>query len=164
MKNHASMKRLAFILFAIAVLAILTGAAIRLAAPIDLSASERATFARANQLYEAGQFAAAINLYEQLTARGIVNADLYFNLGQAYAQLGKANRAAEWYQQAAQLAPRDGQITARLQQVGVAPRGLPLASNEIALLALLVASVSALIVVGRRRGVFARQSAARRTI
>jgi tetratricopeptide (TPR) repeat protein len=158
------MKRLAFILFAIAVLAILTGAAVQLATPIELSASDHATFARANQLYEAEQFAAAINLYEQLTARGVINADLYFNLGQAYAQLGKANQAAEWYQRAAQLAPRDGQITARLHQLGVASRGLPLASNEVALLALLAASAIALIVVGRRRGVFARQSAARRTI
>ena len=158
------MKRLAFVLFAAAMLALMLGAAVQLAAPIDLAASDRATFARANQLYEAGQFAAAINLYEQLTAKGIVNADLYFNLGQAYAQAGKANQATEWYQRAAQLAPRDGQIAARLQQAGVASRGLPLASNEVALLALFAAGVIALIVMARRHKVFARRSAARQNV
>ena len=75
-----------------------------------MTEADRATFARANQLVEAGQVAAAVNLYEQLSAQGIVNADLFYNLGQAYAQLGKTNQAIEYYARAAQIAPRDGQI------------------------------------------------------
>ena len=62
-----------------------------------MAEADRATFARANQLAEAGQLAAALNLYEQLSAQGIVNADLFYNLGQTYAQLGQTSKGIEYY-------------------------------------------------------------------
>ena len=154
------MKRLGLVILLIVMVAGAIGLTAQLTAPRQMSAADRATFARANQLVEAGQVAAAVNLYEQLSAQGIVNADLFYNLGQAYAQLGKTNQAVAFYAQAAQLAPRDGQIAERLRQVGVSTRSvLPLTTNELLLGALLLANVIAVVFVGRRHGLLAKRTA-----
>ena len=147
------MKRLGLVILLVAMLAVAFGATAQLTAPRQMTEADRATFARANQLYEAGQVAAAANLYEQLGAQGIVNADLFYNLGQAYSQLGKANQAAEYYTRAAQIAPRDGQIAARLKQAGISTRSVvPLTTNELMLGALLLANGIAVLFIWRRRG------------
>jgi tetratricopeptide (TPR) repeat protein len=154
------MKRLGLVILLIAMLAVSFGLTARMTAPRPMSAADRATFARANQLVAAGQVAAAVNLYEQLSAQGLVNADLFYNLGQAYSQLGKANRAIEYYTRAAQLAPRDGQIAERLKQAGVSTRSVvPLSTNELMLGALLLASVIAVLFVGRRHGLLVKRVA-----
>jgi tetratricopeptide (TPR) repeat protein len=153
------MKRLGLVILLVAMLTVALGATAQLTAPRPMTEADRATFARANQLYEAGQVAAAVNLYEQLNAQGIVNADLFYNLGQAYAQLGQTSKGIEFYMRAAQLAPRDGQITERLKQAGVSTRSVvPLTSNELLLGALLLASVIAVLFVGRRRGMLAKRT------
>jgi tetratricopeptide (TPR) repeat protein len=153
------MKRLGLVILLLAMLAVSFGVTAQLTAPRPMAAADRATFARANQLVEAGQAAAAVNLYEQLSAQGIVNADLFFNLGQAYSQLGKTNQAVDYYMRAAQLAPRDGQIVERLKQAGVSTRSvMPLTSNELMLGALLLASVVAVLFVGRRHGLLAKRT------
>ncbi len=101
-----------------------------------------------------------MNLYEQLSAQGLVNADLFYNLGQAYSQLGKANQAVAYYTRAAQLAPRDGQIAERLKQAGVSTRSVvPFTSNELMLGALLLSCVVAVLFVERRRGLLAKHTA-----
>ena len=125
-----------------------------------MAEADRATFTRANQLAEARQLAAAVNLYEQLSAQGVVNADLFYNLGQAYSQLGKTNQALEYYTRAAQLAPRDGQIAERLKQAGVSTRSVvSLTTNELMLGALLLACVIAVLLVGRRHGLLTKRAA-----
>ena len=157
------MKRLGFVILLVVLLAAAIGLTAQLTVPRSVAEADRATFARANQLVEAGQTAAAVNLYEQLSAQGIVNADLFYNLGQAYAQLGKTSQAVEYYARAAQIAPRDGQIVERLKQVttpeaqrsgaGYTARSvLPLTTNELMLGALLLANVIAVLFVGLRRG------------
>ncbi len=154
------MKRLGLVILLVAMLAVSFGVTAQLTAPRPMAAADRATFARANQLVEAGQAAAAVNLYEQLSAQGVVNADLFYNLGQAYSQLGKTNQAVEYYTRAAQLAPRDGQIAERLKQAGVSTRSVvPLTSNELMLGALLLASVIAVLFVGRRHGLLTKRAA-----
>jgi tetratricopeptide (TPR) repeat protein len=154
------MKRFGLVILLLAMVAVSFGVTAQLTAPHPMAAADRATFVRANQLVEAGQAAAAVNLYEQLSAQGIVNADLFFNLGQAYSQLGKTNQAVDYYTRAAQLAPRDGQIVERLKQAGVSTRSVvPLTSNELMLGALLLASVVAVLFVGRRHGLLAKRAA-----
>jgi tetratricopeptide (TPR) repeat protein len=154
------MKTIGFIVLSIILLAGLAGAAMRLAAPSPLAAADRETFERANQVYRAGNYAAAASLYEQLTAKGITNPDLFFNLGSAYTQLGKAELAAEAYARAAQLAPRDAQISDWLGQAGEGQRlPVPLTADEMALGALLAASALALALVGGRHGLFSRRIA-----
>jgi tetratricopeptide (TPR) repeat protein len=153
------MKRIGLIILLVVMIATAIGLTLQLTAPRQLSNADRATFARANQLVEAGQAAAAVNLYEQLVAQGVVSADLFYNLGQAYTQLGKTNQAVTWYAKAAQLAPRDGQIVERLKQAGYAARSaVPLTSNELLLGALLLANVIAVVFVGRRHGLLTRRT------
>jgi cytochrome c-type biogenesis protein CcmH/NrfG len=154
------MKTIGFIVLSIILLAGLAGAAMRLAAPSPLAAADRETFERANQVYKAGNYAAAASLYEQLTAKGVTNPDLFFNLGSAYVQTGRTEQAAEAYARAAQLAPRDAQIASRLGAAGEGQH-LPvqLTADELALGALLAASALALALVGGRRGLFSRRTA-----
>ena len=154
------MKHLGFVILLVVMLAAAIGATAQLTAPRQMTEADRATFARANQLVAAGQVAAAVNLYEQLSAQGILNADLFYNLGQAYAQLGKTNQAVEYTARAAQIAPRDGQIAERLKQAGYTGRSaLPLTSNELMLGALLLANVIAVLFVWRRRRSLAKRTA-----
>jgi tetratricopeptide (TPR) repeat protein len=154
------MKRLGLVIFLVAMLAVSFGVTAQLTAPRPMAAADRATFARANQLAEAGQLAAAVNLYEQLSAQGVVNADLFYNLGQAYSQLGQTSKGIEYYTRAAQIAPRDGQIAERLKQAGVSTRSVvPLTTNELMLGALLLTSVIAVLFVGRRHGVLTIRAA-----
>jgi len=151
------MKKIGFILLSILLLTGLAGAAIRMASPSPQSAEDRETFERANQLYLAGNYAAAASLYEQLTAKGISNPDLLFNLGSAYARSGNAKQAAQSFASAAKLAPRDAQIAASLKKAGeTLPLPVPLTVNEMALMALLMTSTLALAVVGMRHRFFAR--------
>jgi tetratricopeptide (TPR) repeat protein len=153
------MKRLGLLILLVVMIAVAIGLTAQLTAQRQMSAADRATFARANQLVEAGQVAAAVNLYEQLSAQGVVNADLFYNLGQAYTQLGKANQAVGYYTRAAQLAPRDGQIAERLKQAGYTARSVvPLTANELMIGALLLANVIAVVFVGRRHGLLSKQT------
>jgi tetratricopeptide (TPR) repeat protein len=146
------MIRLGWMILLVMMVAVAIGLTAQLTAPRQMTAADRATFVRANQLVEAGQVAAAVNLYEQLSAQGVVNADLYYNLGQAYSQLGNSNQAVAFYARAAQLAPRDGQIAERLKQAGYTARSVvPFTANELLLAALLLANVIAVVFVGRRR-------------
>ena len=154
------MKRLGFAILLMVMLAVAIGLTAQLTAPRPMTEADHATFARANQLVEAGQVAAAVNLYEQLSAQGIVNADLFYNLGQAYSQLGKTNQGIEYFARAAQIAPRDGQIAERLKQAGLSTRSaLPLTTNELMLGALLLANGIAMLFVWRRRGRAAKRFA-----
>lgn len=69
---------------------------------------------RANQQYEAGQYAAAVEIYEAILAAGLHNSDLYYNLGNAYFKQGELGRAILNYRRAQRLSPRDGDIAANL--------------------------------------------------
>jgi tetratricopeptide (TPR) repeat protein len=60
----------------------------------------------ANQLYQAGHTAQAIQAYEQLVAQGARDSVLFYNLGNAYMQQGDLGRANLNYQRAARLDPR----------------------------------------------------------
>jgi tetratricopeptide (TPR) repeat protein len=64
----------------------------------------------ANQLYNTGSYAEAIQVYEQLLSRGMVNSSLYYNLGNAYYIQGDLGRAILNFQRAARLNPRDPEI------------------------------------------------------
>ena len=97
---------------AIALLAIFTTAAFALS-PTD--APDPDALAAANQLYKAGHYAEAAQMYQQLAERGIENSTLFYNLGNAQYQQGNVVQAIINYQHAAQLAPRDADIRANLE-------------------------------------------------
>jgi tetratricopeptide (TPR) repeat protein len=78
-------------------------------APVDARA-----MTAANELFAAGHYAEAAQMYEQLIAQGAQDAALYYNLGNATLALGDAGRAVAAYERAAALAPRDADIRANL--------------------------------------------------
>ncbi|MDH4036831.1 MAG: tetratricopeptide repeat protein [Candidatus Krumholzibacteria bacterium] len=80
----------------------------------DDGAPLEAVFVQANQAYEAGDYTAAIEHYEDLAARGVVNADLFYNLGNAYFESGELGRAVLWYERARRTDPRHEDARANL--------------------------------------------------
>lgn len=77
-----------------------------------ISATE--LFLRANKQYEAGDFSAAIDTYEQLINLGVANSTVYYNLGNAYFKNGDLGHAILNYRRAQLLSPRDDDIRANL--------------------------------------------------
>ncbi|UCG35659.1 MAG: tetratricopeptide repeat protein [Candidatus Omnitrophota bacterium] len=64
-------------------------------------------FYRANFLYEQTQYTEAIKQYEALIEKGLVSANLYYNLGNSYFKKGDLGKAILYYERAKRLAPRD---------------------------------------------------------
>jgi tetratricopeptide (TPR) repeat protein len=74
-------------------------------------------FVRGNQLYEAGEFEDAAQMYEQAIERGAVSPLLYYNLGNAYYKSGDLGRSVLNYERSLRLAPRDEDARANLALV-----------------------------------------------
>jgi tetratricopeptide (TPR) repeat protein len=72
-------------------------------------------FDRANQLYEQGDYPAAIGAYQHLLEREGVSAALHFNLANAYFKNGQVGRAIAHYRLAERLSPRDPDTQENLQ-------------------------------------------------
>lgn len=127
--------------------------------------------AAANVLAANGRTAEAIRAYENLVSQGMDDANLYFNLGNAYYQNGELGQAILNYRRAEQLAPRDGDIqhnlalarTQATEQLPQAPQTIVtifladmadwLTLNETAVLTLLLWTVLCLaLLVVRRLG------------
>lgn len=120
------------------------------AAPAPIGQADAETYARANQLYQNGQFGTAAALYQQMIANGANGADVYYNLGLALKASGDAKGASEAFASAYTLAPRDAQIAQAANAVnGLLPA---LTQNETALagLALTMALAFAVLIVLER--------------
>ncbi|MCX7626044.1 MAG: tetratricopeptide repeat protein [Candidatus Sumerlaeaceae bacterium] len=74
-------------------------------------------FRTANEAYRANDFERAVTLYHELETSGVISADLFYNLGTAYAQLGKTGDAVAYLERARRLAPYDKDIVANLEMV-----------------------------------------------
>jgi hypothetical protein len=69
---------------------------------------------RANELYEAGRFSEAAQLYQSLVDAGYQDSNLFYNLGNAYFKQESWAHAILNYRRAQQFAPRDPDIRANL--------------------------------------------------
>jgi tetratricopeptide (TPR) repeat protein len=72
---------------------------------------------QANVLYEQGDYAGAINLYESLVAAEIRDGAIYFNLGNAYFQTQNLGKALLNYRRAQLLIPLDGELNTNMAWV-----------------------------------------------
>jgi tetratricopeptide (TPR) repeat protein len=77
-------------------------AATSVALPLDASSK----WSAANDAYQKLNFDAAAKTYEELLAQGVTDANLFYNLGNAYYQLNQRGKAALMYEKALRLAPR----------------------------------------------------------
>jgi tetratricopeptide (TPR) repeat protein len=71
---------------------------------------------RGNDAYLHGAYDAAVAAYEELDRQGVVSADLYFNLGDAYFGKGSLGRAIWAFERAAALDPDDEDVRFNLDQ------------------------------------------------
>ena len=71
-------------------------------------------YQRGNQLYQDGDFDGAIEAYLAVLQAGFENADLHYNLGNAYFKAGKLGPSILSYERAIRLDPRDPDIQANL--------------------------------------------------
>jgi len=72
-------------------------------------------FLQANQAYKERSFKKAADYYEEITAAGIVNGQIFYNLGNAYLKSGKVGKAILNYQKAQMLIPRDEDLKKNYQ-------------------------------------------------
>jgi hypothetical protein len=71
-------------------------------------------FVEANAAYESGEYAAAIERYQELIERGAANGQVHFNLGNAFLRNGELGRAIAQLRRARNLQPRNEDIRANL--------------------------------------------------
>lgn len=126
------------------------------------------TFAQANEAYRHGRWDAAAEGYRALVAKGVDDAEVWYDLGNAYAHMDDLGRARACYESGLRRAPRDADIRANLawvtdRTVDKAPDDSVLASlaerftlDELALAAsagwFAVAALFALWLRSRREG------------
>ncbi|MDX1417116.1 MAG: tetratricopeptide repeat protein [Candidatus Promineifilaceae bacterium] len=107
-------EKLSIIIIGVILLAGLVVATVTLTAGQEADAN---AVEAANQLYVAGHYAEAAQIYEEQIALGAQDSALYYNLGNAYFQQGDLGRAVLNLERAAQLNPRDTDIQANLELV-----------------------------------------------
>lgn len=73
--------------------------------PPPAPTSEPSAFAAANRAYKQGRYDQAIPLYEALVATGVVNEELFYNLGNAYFRAGRLGPAIYQYERALRIDP-----------------------------------------------------------
>ncbi len=75
----------------------------------------RELFMQGCDLYQKGDFDGARKCFETIVERGIRNANVYFNLGNAYFKNGEVGKAIACYRRAEVLSPHDRDIKANLE-------------------------------------------------
>ncbi len=97
--------------------------------PSLYSADYSKDFDTANRAYSEGKFSDAASAYEKIITDRGYSAPVLFNLGNAYAHLGKPGLAILCYERAERLSPRDADIQKNLLQVRN-EAGVPLPVHE----------------------------------
>lgn len=72
-------------------------------------------FTQGNEAYKNKQYDQAIARYNDLLARGVTSANIYFNLGNAYFKAGDLGHAVLYYMRAKKLDPGDEDISSNLE-------------------------------------------------
>lgn len=85
---------------------------------------DQRAFNTANNLYMAGNYDEAIQIYENLIAENQSNGILYFNLGNAYYRKGDSGRALLNYKRALKLNPRNPEIKRNIRMMQTGNNGL----------------------------------------
>ncbi len=109
-RPFASAATVRFVLRSLFVLAVLGGSP---AFALDLSEIHR-RFATANEHYQNKQFKEALELYRSVIEAGVRDPVLFYNAGNAYAQLGQKGRAIAMYERTLRMAPRHAQARKNL--------------------------------------------------
>jgi len=74
------------------------------------NAQSEVTFAKANETYTKGQYAAAIEQYESIVQGGEFSMDLHYNLANAYFRTNQLGKAVLHYEKALKLSPGNADV------------------------------------------------------
>jgi tetratricopeptide (TPR) repeat protein len=96
-----------------------------------VSAADESVFAKANQAYGESRFQEAAEAYESLIQSGHWNANLFYDLGNAYYRLGNFGKAILNYERALALDPRHPEADANLRLARDEARALELRKDWI---------------------------------
>jgi tetratricopeptide (TPR) repeat protein len=96
-----------------------------------LAAADENMFAHATQAYNEARFQEAAENYEKLVQAGQRNANLFYDLGNAYYRLGNFGKAILNYERALALDPRHPEADANLRLARDEARGLELRRDWI---------------------------------
>lgn len=91
----------------IRLLLILAVVNISAASSVELKVDPLIRYEKANQAYIKHQYKTAINLYTQVIAGGIMNGQIFYNLGNAYYKVGNIIEAKYYYEKASLFIPQD---------------------------------------------------------
>lgn len=94
-------------------------------------ADQNPTFLKANQDYSEGHFQEAVDGYQDLVKSGQWNANLFYNLGNAWFRLGDFGKAILNYERAVALDPHHPEATANLALVRDEARALELKRDKL---------------------------------
>ncbi len=72
-------------------------------------------FLEANEAYVSSDFMAAVSYYENIISSGIINGDIFYNLGNSYLKTGETGKAILNYRKAELFIPRDEDLQANLK-------------------------------------------------
>ena len=97
----------------------------------SLQATEDPAFSKANQAYSEGRFQEAVDGYESLVQSGRWNANLFYNLGNAWFRLGDFGKAILNYERALALDPHHPEASANLRVARDEARALELRKDGI---------------------------------
>lgn len=79
------------------------------------AAGQLAAFEEGNQLYQDGEYQAALDRYLQINEAGFESGEAYYNMGNAYFKLGDLGLAIVNYRRALRLMPRDDDVRTNLE-------------------------------------------------
>src|SRR3954465_16005286 len=96
-----------------------------------VSAADENVFARANQAYTEARFQEAAEAYENLVQSGQWNANLFYDLGNAYYRLGNFGKAILNYERALALDPRHPEADANLRLAREEARALEMRRDAL---------------------------------
>ncbi len=89
---------------------------------------------KAERDYQAGRYAEAIKSWQTLSEIGFVNANIFYNLANAYWRMGQVGNARVNFEKAKRYAPRDSDIRANLEFTSSPSQQAAAASGPMALL------------------------------
>jgi tetratricopeptide (TPR) repeat protein len=97
----------------------------------SVSAADETAFAKANRAYAEARFQEAADGYESLVQSGQWDANLFYDLGNAYYRLGQFGKAILNYERALALEPRHPEADANLRLARDEARALELRKDSI---------------------------------
>lgn len=82
---------------------------------VSFQFAQESIFNKANSAFQGGDYAAALEYYQQIESNNLESAELYFNMANSYFKLEQIGKAILYYEKAKKLNPLDEDILANFK-------------------------------------------------